>query len=150
MSRGHGLVYGGAHRGLMGVLADAVLALGGEVIGVIPARMVEHEIAHRGLTQLHVVQTMHERKALMAAHAQAFLALAGGFGTLEELMEVVTWRLLGLHDKPCGLLNTQGYYDPFLTFVECITSAGFARPDQAQVLQVAHSPGAALDQLLPL
>ena len=149
VSRGHGLVYGGAHRGLMGVLADAILARGGEVIGVIPERMVEREIAHRGLTTLHVVQTMHERKARMAANADAFLALPGGFGTLEELMEVVTWQLLGLHDKPCGLLNTEGYFDPFLTFIARMTEAGFVRGPQAASLQIACSAAEAVDQLLP-
>ena len=147
VAQGLGLVYGGAQRGLMGVLADAVLALGGEVIGVIPARMVEREIAHRGLTQLHVVQTMHERKALMAALADAFLALPGGFGTLEELTEVLTWQQLGLHDKPCGLLNTQGYFDPFIAFIAHMTQAGFVRPAHVEALQIAESPVQALQQL---
>jgi uncharacterized protein (TIGR00730 family) len=147
VAEGLGLVYGGAQRGLMGVLADSVLALGGEVIGVIPARLVEREIAHRGLTELHVVQTMHERKALMAAHADAFLALPGGFGTLEELTEVLTWQQLGLHDKPCGLLNTQGYFDPFITFIAHMTQAGFVRPAHVEALQIAQSPVQALQLL---
>jgi uncharacterized protein (TIGR00730 family) len=147
VDQGLGLVYGGAHRGLMGVLADGVLARGGEVIGVIPARMVEREIAHRGLTQLHVVQTMHERKALMAAHADAFLALPGGFGTLEELMEVVTWQQLGLHGKPCGLLNVHGYFDRFIAFIAHMTQAGFVGPAQAAALQIARSPLEALESL---
>jgi uncharacterized protein (TIGR00730 family) len=147
VDQGLGLVYGGAHRGLMGVLADGVLARGGEVIGVIPASLAEREIAHGGLTQLHVVQTMHERKASMAAHADAFLALPGGFGTLEELMEVVTWQQLGLHHKPCGLLNVNGYFDPFITFIAHMTQAGFIRPAQAAALQIARSPLEALAQL---
>jgi uncharacterized protein (TIGR00730 family) len=142
-----GLVYGGAQRGLMGVLADRVLELGGEVIGVIPARMVEHEIAHPHLTQLHVVQTMHERKALMAEHANAFLALPGGFGTLEELTEVVTWQQLGLHNKPCALLNTQGYFDPFIAFITHMTEAGFVRPAHAAAVHVAQTPRDALQVL---
>ena len=139
-----GLVYGGARRGLMGVLADRMLALGGEVIGVIPSRMVEREIAHHGLTELHVVETMHERKALMAAHANAFLALPGGFGTLEELMEVVTWAQLGFHDKPIGVLNTAGYFDPFLAFVRHMTEQGFVAASNAEALRIAHLPEQAL------
>jgi uncharacterized protein (TIGR00730 family) len=144
-----GLVYGGARRGLMGILADRVLELGGEVIGVIPARMVEREIAHQGLTRLHVVETMHERKALMAQHADAFLALPGGFGTLEELMEVVTWSQLGLHAKPSGLLNTAGYFDTFLAFVRHMTEQGFVDTRNAEALRVAHLPEQALALLLP-
>ena len=149
VAAGHGLVYGGAHRGLMGVLADAMLARGGDVIGVIPAYMAEREIAHRRLTQLLVVQNMHERKATMAEHSAAFLALPGGFGTLDELMEAVTWRLLGLHDKPCGLLNTQGYFDPFIGFIDRMTQSGFVREEQAATLRVAYTPAEAIAQLLP-
>jgi uncharacterized protein (TIGR00730 family) len=148
-AHGVGLVYGGSHGGLMGVLADRVLALGGEVIGVIPSGLVEREMAHRGLTKLHVVATMHERKALMAQHADAFLALPGGFGTLEELMEVVTWRQLGFHAKPIGVLNTAGYYDPFLAFIEHAADQGFVKSEHAAQLVIAPTPLAALDQLWP-
>src|SRR5947207_1854347 len=110
--RGLGLVYGGGSIGLMGVLADAVLAAGGEVTGVIPRALATKEIAHRSLPDLRVVETMHERKATMAALADGFVALPGGFGTLEELLEVVTWTQLGLHAKPAGLLNVEGYFEP--------------------------------------
>jgi uncharacterized protein (TIGR00730 family) len=147
-ARGVGLVYGGARRGLMGVLADRMLELGGEVVGVIPTTLVERELDHRGLTQLHVVDTMHQRKALMATHADAFLALPGGFGTLEELMEVVTWAQLGIHDKPCGILNTQGYFDTFLAFVRHMTQQGFVREQQPAALRVANTPDEALALLL--
>jgi uncharacterized protein (TIGR00730 family) len=148
-AQGIGLVYGGAHRGLMGVIADRLLALGGEVIGVIPAGMMEREMAHRGLTKLHVVASMHERKALMAENADAFLAMPGGFGTLEELMEVVTWKQLGFHDKPIAVLNTVGYYDPFLTFVEHATKQGFIKPEHAANLTVVLTPLAAIARLFP-
>ena len=105
------MVYGGASVGLMGALADATLEAGGEVVGVIPQQLVDREIAHRGLTELHVVQTMHQRKALMAELSDAFVALPGGIGTLEELIEVFTWEQLGIHSKPLGVINTAGYYD---------------------------------------
>jgi len=108
--RNIGLVYGGGNVGLMGVIADAVLRAGGEVQGVIPEHLMAREVGHKGLAQLHVVHTMHERKALMADLADAFIALPGGFGTLEEFCEIVTWSQLGLHAKPCGILNVQGYY----------------------------------------
>jgi uncharacterized protein (TIGR00730 family) len=143
-----GLVYGGAQRGLMGVIADRMLELGGEVIGVIPSTLVERDVAHRGLTRLHVVETMHERKALMAANADAFLALPGGFGTLEELMEVVTWAQLGLHDKPIGMLNTEGYFDTFLAFIRHMTEQGFVSMPNAEALRIAHLPEQALAMLL--
>lgn len=147
VQHGLGLVYGGSHVGLMGVIADRVLELGGEVVGVIPATLVEREIAHTGLTQLHVVQTMHERKALMARHADAFLALPGGFGTLEELMEVATWRQLGLHKKPIALLNTLGYYDRFIEFIAHTIDQRMVAPLTAAALQVATTPAAALELL---
>lgn len=147
-ARGLGLVYGGAKRGLMGVLADRVLERGGEVIGVIPERMVQREIAHLELTQLLVVQTMHERKARMAEHAGAFIALPGGFGTLEELMEVVTWSQLGLHDKPCGLLNHAGYFDHFLAFIAHMQASGFVRAEHTATLRVSATPDGLLDLLL--
>ena len=119
------LVYGGGSNGLMGVVADATLAAGGRVMGVIPRALVEREWAHNGCTELHIVETMHERKRIMAEHADAFLALPGGIGTLEEFFEVWTWRQLGYHDKPVGLLNFKGYYDNLLAFLDSSTKAGF-------------------------
>ena len=119
------LVYGGGHNGLMGILADAALAAGARVIGVIPKALVEKEWAHTGCTELHVVENMHERKRIMAEHADAFLALPGGIGTLEEFFEVWTWRQLGYHDKPVGLLNLDGFYDSLLTFLGSAVTSGF-------------------------
>lgn len=116
--RGLGLVYGGAKVGMMGALADAALAAGGEVTGVMPRGLVRLEIAHRGLTRWHEVESMHERKALMADLADGFIALPGGFGTLDEFCEILTWAQLGLHEKPCGLLNVAGYYDGMLAFLD--------------------------------
>lgn len=145
--RGLGLVFGGSDLGLMGVLADSLLALGGEVIGVIPAYMVEREIAHRGLSQLIVVQSMHERKAVMAAHANAFMALPGGFGTLDELMEILTWAQLRLHDKPIGMLDVGGYFAGLFEFIEHMTRTGFVRATDARRLQTGTEPGALLDRL---
>jgi uncharacterized protein (TIGR00730 family) len=146
--RGIGLVYGGAHRGLMGVLADSVLQHGGEVIGVIPQVLVEREIAHLGLTQQIVVQTMHERKAIMAAHADAFIALPGGFGTLDELMEVLTWRQLGLHAKPTGLLDVDGYFAGLRQFIVHMVELGFVPPEEAERIRVGSDPAGLLDALL--
>jgi uncharacterized protein (TIGR00730 family) len=125
VQRGLGLVYGGSNVGLMGTIADTVLAEGGEVIGVIPEPLVAKEVAHRGLTDLRIVRSMHERKAMMAELADAFIALPGGFGTLEEFCEIVTWVLLGLHQKPCGLLNVEGYYDGLLSFLNHAVADGF-------------------------
>jgi uncharacterized protein (TIGR00730 family) len=122
------LVYGGGHVGLMGILADAVLANGGKVIGVIPRALWDREVGHRNVTELHVVETMHERKAMMASLADAFVALPGGLGTLEEIFEVWTWAQLGIHDKPCGFLDVLGYYSPLLTFLDRAVDAGFVRP----------------------
>ena len=119
------LVYGGGKNGLMGVVADATLAAGGRVIGIIPKALVEKECAHNGCTELHIVETMHERKRLMAEHADAFLSLPGGIGTLEEFFEVWTWRQLGYHDKPIGLLNVNGYYDSLLVFLNASVASGF-------------------------
>jgi uncharacterized protein (TIGR00730 family) len=147
VKRGMGVVYGGASVGLMGLVADTVLAEGGEVIGVIPATLVEREIAHRRLTELRVVETMHERKAGMAALADAFVALPGGLGTLEELFEVWTWSHLGLHAKPCALLNTGGYYDPLIDFVDHAVREGFVRETQRSTLVVASEPEELLDSL---
>ena len=124
---GLGMVYGGASVGLMGKVADAALAGGAEVIGVLPAVLAGLEIAHAGLTQLELAPTMHERKARMAELADAFLVLPGGYGTLDELMEAVTWAQLGLHDKPCILINTAGYWDGLLAFLHTTVAAGFLK-----------------------
>ena len=118
MRRNIDLVYGGTSVGLMGVLADAVLKAGGEAVGVIPERLMAREVGHNGLTKLHVVRSMHERKALMADLSDAFIALPGGFGTFEEFCEMVTWAQLGLHAKPCGVLNVFGYYSPLLAMFD--------------------------------
>ncbi len=147
LRRGLRLVYGGGDIGLMGVMADRLITAGGEVIGVIPRFLVEREVAHRGITQLHVVQSMHERKALMADLSDAFLALPGGFGTLEELFEVVTWRQLHLHAKPCGLLNCCGYFDQLLHFLERCTADDFLRREHLDRLLVDEHPGRLLDRL---
>lgn len=121
------LVYGGGSVGLMGTLADAVLENGGEVIGVIPRALWEREVGHRALTQLHIVETMHERKAMMASLADAFIALPGGLGTLEEIFEIWTWAQLGLHAKPCGFLDVAGFYAPLMEFLDRAVDAGFLR-----------------------
>jgi uncharacterized protein (TIGR00730 family) len=126
--RNIGLVYGGGNVGLMGVIADAVVAAGGEVIGVIPHSLAEREIAHGGVTQLHVVDSMHTRKAMMADLADAFIAMPGGVGTFEEFFEAVTWTQLGLHRKPCGLLNVAGFYAPLAAFIDQAVSEGFIKP----------------------
>jgi len=130
------LVYGGGRAGLMGEVADAALAAGARVVGVIPLSLMERELGHTGLSELHVVETMHERKRLMAERSDAFLALPGGIGTLEELFEVWTWRQLGYHDKPVGLLNTENYYDNLLAFVADMADNGFVQPAQRALLQV--------------
>jgi uncharacterized protein (TIGR00730 family) len=138
--RGIGIVYGGARVGLMGALADAALAAGGEVIGVIPQALIDREIGHRGLTELRIVDSMHERKALMAELADGFVALPGGVGTLEELFEVWTWAQLGLHAKPCGLLDTDGFYGPLVAFLDHQVDAGFVREAHRAMLLTVHSP----------
>jgi uncharacterized protein (TIGR00730 family) len=143
-ARGIGLVYGGAHVGLMGAVADAALAAGGEVTGVIPQGLVDREIAHRGLTELRVVGSMHERKAVMADLADGFVALPGGAGTLEELFEVWTWAQLGLHAKPCGLLDATGFFEPLTRCLDHMVATGFVRPAHRAMLISAGS----LDQLL--
>jgi len=132
---GWGLVYGGASVGLMGTLANAALEVGAPVVGVIPLSLVEREMAHRGLTELVVVDGMHARKAQMAARSDAFCALPGGLGTFEELFEVVTWALLGLHHKPIGLLDVEGYYTPLLQMVSHGAREGFVRPEHAALLR---------------
>jgi uncharacterized protein (TIGR00730 family) len=140
------LVYGGADKGIMGVLAESMLELGGEVIGVIPKALQEQEIAHRGLTELHVVNSMHERKSLMAVLADGFVALPGGFGTLEEIVEVLTWGQLNFHSKPCGLLNINGYFDSLIAFLANAEKEGFLRSEHRQMLQVANTPAQLLEQ----
>jgi uncharacterized protein (TIGR00730 family) len=141
--RGIELVYGGAHAGLMGVLADAVLAGGGRVTGVIPEALLERELAHQGLTDLRIVGSMHERKALMASLSDGFVALPGGIGTLEELFEVWTWSQLGLHEKPCALLDVAGFYTGLTAFLDHLVAQGFVKPKQRQALLV-ESDGEAL------
>ena len=131
---GLGLVYGGAKIGLMGAVADAVLEKGGEVIGVIPEGLVTKEVAHSGLTDLRIVRSMHERKAMMESLADGFIALPGGFGTFEEFCEILTWAQLGIHRKPCGLLNVDGYYDGFLSFIDHAVSNGFIRTEHRGLL----------------
>ena len=134
------LIYGGGRVGLMGLVADAALAAGGRVIGVIPEALMQREVGHAGLHELHVVPDMHQRKRRMAEGASAFLALPGGIGTLEELFEVWTWRQLGYHDQPIGLLNVGGYFDPLLQFVDRMIDEGFLAAEQRQLLRVDDDP----------
>ena len=145
--RGWRLIYGGGRAGLMGVVADAALAAGAQVIGVIPQSLMQRELGHTGLTELHVVQTMHERKLMMAERCDAFLALPGGIGTFEELFEVWSWRQLGYHDKPLGLLNVVGYYDAFSLMMKHAESSGFVTPTQHALLQTDTDPRRLLDTL---
>jgi uncharacterized protein (TIGR00730 family) len=128
------LVYGGSSKGTMGILADAVLDRGGTVHGVIPKLLKDKELAHTGLTELHTVASMHERKSMMAALSDGFVALPGGFGTLEELIEVLTWGQLRFHDKPCGVINVLGYYDKLLAYLDHMQTEGFLRPENRQML----------------
>ncbi len=144
VGRGLELVYGGGSVGLMGTVADAVLAAGGRVTGVIPQVLQIRELAHPGLTDLRVVGSMHERKALMAELSDGFVALPGGMGTLEELSEVLTWAQLGLHRRPIGLLDVAGYYGPLIAFFDQAESAGFLRPEHRRLLLVERDPGALL------
>ena len=148
--RGWRLVYGGGSSGLMGAVADAALAAGAASVGVIPAALMERELGHLGLDELVVVETMHERKRLMAERSDAFLALPGGIGTFEELFEVWTWLQLGYHAKPVGLLNVAGYYDPLLDFLDRSVQRGFVPPDQRALLQVADSVEPLLERLAAL
>jgi uncharacterized protein (TIGR00730 family) len=145
--RGITLVFGGGKVGLMGVIADAALAAGGEVIGVMPQALIDREIGHPALTELKVVDSMHERKALMAELSDAFVAVPGGIGTLEELIEIYTWSQLGIHDKACGLLNVNGYYDGLAAFLDHAVTEGFLRPQHRAVLCVAEDPADLLDHL---
>ena len=146
-ARGHGLVYGGGRVGLMGILAESVLAGGGEVTGVIPRFMEVREVAHVGLSRLEWVDSMHERKARMAELADAFVALPGGWGTLDELFEILTWAQLGLHGKPVALLNLGGFFDPLLEYLRRAVDAGFVREPHHALLHVAQEPANLLDHL---
>lgn len=146
-SRGIGLVYGGGSVGLMGVLADAALRAGGHVIGVIPSALALKEVAHDGLPDLRIVATMHERKALMADLADAFVALPGGLGTLDELFETLTWAQLGIHRRPCGLLDVGGYYQPLLAFLDRAVDMRFLRREHRDLLLVDEDPERLLDRL---
>ncbi|MEX0756110.1 MAG: TIGR00730 family Rossman fold protein [Actinomycetota bacterium] len=147
-SRGIGLVYGGASVGTMGALADAALAGGGEVVGVIPGSMTGPEVAHEGLTELHVVEGMHERKALMSALSDGCLALPGGAGTFDELFEAWTWRNIGLHDKPVGVLDAEGFYDPLLEQLDRMEQSGFLRRAHRETLIVGVEAGELLDRVV--
>ena len=146
-TRGIGLVFGGGRTGLMGIVADAALAAGGHVTGVIPHAMIARELAHEGLQDLRVVSSMHERKAMMAELSDAFIAAPGGFGTFEELCEVITWTQLGLHRKRCGLLNVEGFYDPFLQLIGRAVEDGFIRADGTGLLVSDADPSALLTRL---
>lgn len=143
--RGYGLLYGGATVGAMGAVADGALAAGGQVVGVIPEVIREREIDHKGLTEQHVVGTMHERKALLASRADAFVALPGGYGTLDEFMEIVTWAQLRIHAKPCVLVNVNGFYDGLLAFLDHTVREGFILAENRGLVLVAPDPESALD-----
>jgi hypothetical protein len=144
---GAGLVYGGGNVGLMGTIADTVMRGGGEVIGVIPEALVERELAHGDITELIIVRSMHERKAKMAELSDAFIAMPGGYGTFEEFCEIVTWAQLGLHRKPCGILNVDGYYDPLLTLFDRAVAEGFLKPANRRLV-VQHTEAAGLLDML--
>ncbi|TGN10575.1 TIGR00730 family Rossman fold protein [Leptospira ilyithenensis] len=148
VEKGIGLVYGGGSGGLMGRIADEVLRLGGEAIGVIPHKLVKKEIAHSHLTELIVVETMHERKAKMAELSDGFIAMAGGIGTLEEIVEAFTWSQLEYHDKPCAFLNTNGYYDTLLRFIDEMVLKGFLSFRQKEKLIVDTNPAVLLEKML--
>jgi len=141
------LVYGGAHVGVMGAIADRILQRGGRVVGIIPQALVEFEVAHQNLTELAIVQDMHERKAMMAERSDGFIALPGGLGTFEELFEALTWSQLGIHAKPCALLNTAKYYDGLLSFLDHARDQEFMRPAHRELLISETSPGALLDRM---
>lgn len=149
VARDFGLVYGGSNMGLMGILADSVLELGGEVVGVIPGMLVSREIAHNGLSELVLVQSMDERKRQMAERSEGFIALPGGLGTLDELFEVLTWTQLGIHTKPCALLNVRGYYDDLIRFLETSVDEGFVKPVHRAALLVDTEPQNLLSRLCP-
>jgi uncharacterized protein (TIGR00730 family) len=142
------LVYGGGNVGLMGIIADEVLRLGGEVTGVIPTALVQREVAHTGLTRQFVVKDMHERKAMMASLSDGFIAMPGGMGTMEELFEMLTWSQLGIHSKRIGLLNVDGFYDSLVGFIGHATEQGFIRPQHAAMMMVESEPGALLQRFI--
>lgn len=144
--RGFGLVYGGANKGIMGEIANAMLARGGEVIGVIPDALMQKEIAHPNLTAQYVVATMHERKARMAELSDGFIAMPGGFGTLEEIVEILTWGQLQFHVKPCGILNVDGYFDHLLAYLDHAVAEGFLRPENRRMLLCDDTPQGLLQQ----
>jgi uncharacterized protein (TIGR00730 family) len=146
--RGLELVFGGGHIGLMGVLADAVLEAAGEVTGVIPQDLVDRELAHERLTRLHIVQTMHQRKALMADLSDGFAALPGGFGTADETFEILTWAQLGIHSKPVGLLNVAGFFTPLLEWLDRGVQDGFLRPSHRRLIREADTPDQLLEMLM--
>ncbi|MDQ1830496.1 LOG family protein [Massilia scottii] len=148
VGQGIGLVYGGGKVGLMGVIADEVLRLGGEAVGVIPQALVERELAHGGLTKLFIVRDMHERKAMMAELSDGFIAMPGGMGTLEELFEMLTWSQLGIHRKPVGVLNAGGFYDLLAAFVAHQNREAFVRDEHARLMMVESEPEALLARLL--
>jgi uncharacterized protein (TIGR00730 family) len=150
VERGYGLVYGGGNVGLMGVIADAALEWGGHVTGVIPDALVSQEVAHRGLSELRVVQSMHERKAVMADLSDGFIAMPGGIGTMEEFFEVLSWAQLGLHNKPCGLLNIGGYYDHLIRFMNHAVDQEFLKPKHRELLLVEEEPDRLLDRFEPI
>ncbi len=139
VSEGFDLVYGGGKIGLMGIVADEVLMLGGKVYGVIPSKLQSMEVGHDGLTELHIVDTMHERKAMMAQMSDGFIAMAGGIGTLEEIIEVFTWQQIGYHDKPCAFLNTLNYYDPLFGLLQQMVKQNFLDQDQYKRLIIEHT-----------
>lgn len=147
VKRNIGLVYGGGNVGLMGVIADAMLAEGGEVIGVIPQGLVAREVAHQNLTEQHVVNSMHERKALMAELSDAFIAMPGGMGTFDEFCEILTWAQLGIHQKPCGILNVENYFTPLLTMFDQAMTEGFLRDTHRALVLEASEPELLLDAL---
>ena len=148
VQQGHSIVYGGGNIGLMGVIADAALELQGDIVGVIPGSMVEAELAHHGITRLEIVSTMHERKARMAELADAFIALPGGYGTMDELFEIITWKQLKLHDKPIGLLNAFGFYDELITWLVKAVAAGFITEKQGRLFVTARDMGELLRLML--
>ncbi|HYJ16068.1 MAG TPA: TIGR00730 family Rossman fold protein [Candidatus Limnocylindria bacterium] len=150
VARGYGLVYGGGKVGLMTVIADTVLELKGHVTGVIPSSLVSKEVAHLGLTALRVVDSMHERKALMAELSDGFIAMPGGIGTMEELFEVFSWAQLGLHEKPCALLNVAAYYDPLIQFLDRAVEQDFIKTKHRALLIVESDPGVLLDRFAEL
>ena len=145
--RGLGLVYGGGKVGLMGAVAEAALAAGGEVVGVMPDALVSREIGHEGLTELHLVGSMHERKKMMADLSDGFVALPGGYGTLEEFLEVLSWAQLSIHEKPCALLDVAGYWEPLVSLFDRTVAEGFVRPDHRSLVLTGRDPGELLDRM---